>query len=279
MIKIFFTILIFLICGNIFAKDLFIDKLDTFISENNPDLNFESAQTLQVSNEKNAQSLSFLPLKTDPIPMGFNPKTDTIFKATFSIYVKDFPSLQDKLEKLKNNAENGILPEEIYLFDENADISKIKIEIYAILINSFDELRSETIVSWNGENKTVAPCHDGKTSNLDKRTAFLLGEVSIDLNDESFTENSVLEFESKNLIDYLNYAYGSVNEKEKAIAFPRILEKLDMACIVLKQKFGMPKVEFYSADCYDEESADEEDKDFRPKINFEFTTIHKKSAP
>jgi len=277
--KFLLTVLIFLFSENIFAKDLFVDKLDTFISENNSDLNFEKAQTLQISNEQNVQALSYLPFKTDPIPMGFNPKTDSIFKASLILHIKALPSLQDKLEKLKNNAENAIAPEEFYLFETPTDISKIKIEVYAVLINSFDELRGETIVSWNGENKTIAPCHDGKTSHLDKRTAFLLGEVSIDLNDEYFTENNFIEFESQNLIDYLNYAYGSVRAKSKSIAFPRIHNKLDVACIILKQKFGLPKVEFYSSESFDEESDDEEQKDFRPKINFEFSSANQKHTP
>ena len=85
---------------------------------------------------------------------------------------------------------------------------------------------------------------------IDMAGVFKLGTIELDIGRNKYEDGDKIEFESRELTDFMNFAYG-VNSAQKLHSdIHSHLEKIENFAIILKQESGERGVIFHSADSY-----------------------------
>lgn len=268
------------------ATTLFAHKYDTFISQAQPQNDFSMEKYIRVSGAEAAKAIAYLPFYLDPVEIGFQPERDKIMSAQLVLRFKAAAKTENKTaagraETIKNGGEK----------------LKCEYKIYALTDGeTFAPNAENSRVSWNGKNRATAPKHNNIDDELADDGLFEVGAITINFGADQLENGGEIEFESDNLAEFLNFAYGATSAQGGRAPFRPQVDKINRICLILKQTAGERPLEFYSADSYaDGESVKgektfephipqveqgaqdakegREAQDFRPKIIFEFRSV------
>lgn len=263
------------------ATDLPADRSDTFIFEAAKSEEFSSSKVLAVSRFKSERAIAYLPFTARGIDAGLDERTDKIISASLSLYIKDLPLFsaengeeapKEKDKKSRPRREEAAKPPETppagpaansaiecapniepEAGEEKAPDEKniIRISVLGIVDDPAFEPNSKAFrVSWDGKNDAPAPKHDPIDGRIDMAGVFKLGTIELDIGRNEYEDGDKIEFESRELTDFLNFAYG-VNSAQKLHSdIHSHLDKIENFAIILKQESGERGAIFHSADSY-----------------------------
>lgn len=262
------------------AVDLPANVSDTFIFEAAQSEEFSSSEVFAVSRFKSERAIAYLPFTARGIDVGLDERTDKIISASLSLYIKDLPlfSAEKEEEARKGEPEEKAAPPEkaekppaspLAGSEESSATSSsgaepeaeeekapdeknvIRISVLGIVDDPAFEPNSKAFrVSWDGKNDAPAPKHDPVDGRIDMAGVFKLGTIELDIGRNKYEDGDKIEFESRELTDFMNFAYG-VNSAQKLHSdIHSHLEKIENFAIILKQESGERGVIFHSADSY-----------------------------
>lgn len=198
------------------AVDLPANVSDTFIFEAAQSEEFSSSEVLAVSRFKSERAIAYLPFTARGIDVGLDERTDKIISASLSLYIKDLPLFSAEKEEEARKGE----PEEKAAPPEKAEKppdekNVIRISVLGIVDDPAFEPNSKAFrVSWDGKNDAPAPKHDPVDGRIDMAGVFKLGTIELDIGRNKYEDGDKIEFESRELTDFMNFAYG-VNSAQK----------------------------------------------------------------
>lgn len=262
------------------AVDLPANRSDTFIFEAAKSEEFSSSEVLAVSRFKSERAIAYLPFTARGIDVGLDERTDKIISASLWLYIKDLPLFSaENVEEAPNGKEKSLprrkeaaKPPETPLADSAAssaiecspniepeageekapdEKNMIRISVLGIVDDPAFEPNSKAFrVSWDGKNDAPAPKHDPIDGRIDMAGVFKLGTIELDIGRNEYEDGDKIEFESRELTDFLNFAYG-VNSAQKLHSdIHSHLDKIENFAIILKQESGERGAIFHSADSY-----------------------------
>ena len=264
------------------AVDLFANRSDTFIFEAAKSEEFSSSEVLAVSRFKSERAIAYLPFTARGIDAGLDERTDKIMSASLSLYIRDLPLFsadegaesgkgQNSPESAENSPETRPAAGAEGEGDaENSGGEKniIRISVLGIADTPAFEPNSRAFrVSWDGKNDAPAPKHDPVDGRIDMAGVFKLGTIELDIGRNEYGDGDKIEFESRELTDFMNFAYG-INSAQKLHSDIRShLGKIENFAIILKQESGERGVIFHSADSGGEPAGPEEGEDGEEKAD------------
>lgn len=275
------------------AVDLFANRSDTFIFEAAKSEEFSSSEVLAVSRFKSERAIAYLPFTARGIDAGLDERTDKIMSASLSLYIRDLPlfSADEGAEsgKGQNSPESAENPPETRPAAAGAKTASelaagaegegdaensggekniIRISVLGIADTPAFEPNSRAFrVSWDGKNDAPAPKHDPVDGRIDMAGVFKLGTIELDIGRNDYGDGDKIEFESRELTDFMNFAYG-INSAQKLHSDIRShLGKIENFAIILKQESGERGVIFHSADSGGEPAGPEEGEDGEEKAD------------
>lgn len=138
----------------------------------------------------------------------------------------------------------------------------IRISIFGIVDDPAFEPNSKAFrVSWDGKNDAPAPKHDPVDGRIDSVGVFKIGTLELDLGRNTYDDGDKIEFESRELTEFMNFVYGINSAQGLHSDIRSHLGKIENFAIILKQESGERGVIFYSADSYGEDYDKPEDGD------------------
>ena len=85
----------------------------------------------------------------------------------------------------------------------------IRISILGIVDDPAFEPNSKAFrVSWDGKNDAPAPKHDPVDGRIDSVGVFKIGTLELDLGRNKYEDGDKIEFESRELTEFMNFVYG-----------------------------------------------------------------------
>lgn len=138
----------------------------------------------------------------------------------------------------------------------------IRISILGIVDDPAFEPNSKAFrVSWDGKNDAPAPKHDPVDGRIDSVGVFKIGTLELDLGRNKYEDGDKIEFESRELTEFMNFVYGINSAQGLHSDIRSHLDKIENFAIILKQESGERGVIFYSANSYGEDYDKPEDGD------------------
>ncbi len=243
-------------CINLHATDLFSQRLDTYISEKNPNQEFSKSQYLIVSSEKGSKAIAYLTFHANLTEIGFQPERDEVMFATLVLrYKKGLPkeyntskekelSTKDVLTKVKESTEQKIQQ----LTKDKGQETKSEFKIYAIIDDeTFVPDSNNCIVSWNGKKNAPAPKHNNIDDELYDDGTYVVGEFTIDFAKNKLEDADEITINSDSLAHFLNFAFGATKAQNKYMHFRSQLDRLERICLIIVQTSGKIPLSIYSA--------------------------------
>ena len=124
----------------------------------------------------------------------------------------------------------------------------IRISIFGIVDDPAFEPNSKAFrVSWDGKNDAPAPKHDPVDGRIDSVGVFKIGTLELDLGRNTYDDGDKIEFESRELTEFMNFVYGINSAQGLHSDIRSHLGKIENFAIILKQESGERGVIFYSA--------------------------------